>query len=707
MTNATTGATRRLSLRRAVVLVLLGGVCAWIAASFAIARSILVDSMVEHELEDGRAHGQRILRLVDAELARLDRTARDWSAWDETYAFARGDDPGFVVRNVYDEVLTNLELDLMAFVGADATLRLLRMRAGAVPPPAPIPTLLAADGAWLEAHRTNRPLLGLVSTARGPLAFAAHPIHRSKAAPAEASAGTQVFGRLLDASFVGELRSTLHLELSLHVLDGTQADDVRDAVRQAGDGNLHVALRDAQHLATYVLLRDLWGQPAAVMRAITSRTAYAQARRAERGLLLASLAIGIAAGIGLYAFMARRVLAPLHALDAAVLDVARDGGAARLPPSRVDDEFARLGQSVNAMLDELDAQRDAREARDAAQLASRLKGELLMHLGAASAQPLRELRETLERALRADDLPPATRVTLERAYRAAFTLATELHGLPALARDARAEDTSAGAGFDLCELLESFADGAAARAATRGRDFVSDIDPALGCTYLGDPSRLQSVLSMMVDHLATALPAAGLLLRARLAATGDPDDSIEVAVCVQTDVDAAPDTPHARPAGDERQHDGVLRLQQAANALGALPLFAAGLRQLTLRLTRVGPPPGPSPRPCAGARALLLGPASTARDVTEAYLKSLGCSVTAIEEVTPTTPRDPDFAVALVPVPLPGATLSPPLPGVPVVFLLPAGVPPPMAEPGCQCLHRPVRWRALQAVLARLQRSGE
>ncbi len=684
------------SLRRAVLVALALGVLAWVAASFAIARNILVDSMLEHELDDGDALGRRILRLVDVELSRLERSARDWASWDETWAYARGEDAGYVARNVYDGVLENLGLDLIAIVAADGSVRLVRMRKADAAPPEPIQTLLGPDGAWREPQRSDRAQQGLVRTASGPLAFVALPIHHSQPDGAEPSAGVLVFGRFLDAGFVAELQRILRVELSLHAPEDPAMPDIAQALRHLGNDSVHVLLLDDTRLATHAALRDLWGQPVAVLRAVTERSAHAQARRAERGLLLASLAIGLAAGLGFYGFMAGRVLTPLQRLDAAVHDVARDGGGARLPATTFDDEFARLGHSVNAMLDELDAQRDAREARDAAQLASRMKGELLIHLGHATAAPLADLQRALESALRDDGLSSGTRARLEEAYRAAFRVRTELRGLPEFSREVQDEPAAPAAPVAVRELLEQVADAAAARAAGRGVAVDCEIDPALAALYLGEAGRLQSVSNLMFDQLEREAPCADLLLRARLAAVGAQLDSIDLSVsrCVPS--------PGPMAASARREDDGLSRLRQVVATLGGLLQATAGQLQVTLQWPRVAGTVDVNPRPYLGRRVLLLGAPRVSRDILEAYLKSLGCQVLTTVAVQPTTPRDVALALVLVDDSRAGAPLQTPLTGTPTLFVLPTGAPPPAARPDTACLHRPLHWSALRAALDEL-----
>ncbi len=118
----------------------------WIVASFAIARSILIDSMLQHEIEDGVALGQRVLRLVDLETARIERSSRDWAHWDESWSYVQGRQPDYVARNVQSDVLENLEIDLFALVAADDSIRLVLTRDGTAPPD-PVPALLGHDGA--------------------------------------------------------------------------------------------------------------------------------------------------------------------------------------------------------------------------------------------------------------------------------------------------------------------------------------------------------------------------------------------------------------------------------------------------------------------------------------------------------------------------------------------------------------------------------
>lgn len=658
------------SLRRALLFALGLAVVVWIVASFAIARSILIDSMLQHEIEDGVALGQRVLRLVDLETARIERSSRDWAHWDESWSYVQGRQPDYVARNVQSDVLENLEIDLFALVAADDSIRLVLTRDGTAPPD-PVPALLGHDGAWLDAQRSGHTLRGLVATGAGVLAFVAQPIHRTQPEDRGPSPGTLVFARFLDADFVAQLAQVLGVELTLNA---PTAPDVGAALRHLEVNSIHVSPLDDRRLVTYAVLRDLWGQPAAVFRTVTARTAHTLARRAELGLLLATLAIGLAAGLAFYGFMANRIFAPFHRLGAAVRGLARGNRGARLAPATFDDEFARLASEVNAMLDERDAQRERREASDAARLATRMRSEMLAKLGHATAAPFEELKRALEEALHDDTLSSATRARLDEAYRNAFRLATELDSLPS-APVAAPETVTDLAPVALTELVEEIAETAAARAASRGVTVDCEVDPTLAARYLGDASRLRSILTQLFEALENEAPKDNLVLRARLGARAAESDSIEL--CVSRCA-LRPSLPIADPAPEDTLSDARTVTSGAAE-LGAEVRVDTdsepGLHRVTAQWVRVADAAVGTKRLHLEHQTLVLGPAHCGRDVVEAYLKALGCQVTAVELVSPTTPRDLALVVAFVTDPGAEGTFQAPLPGVPTIFVLPAAAP--------------------------------
>ena len=149
-----------------------------------------------------------------------------------------------------------------------------------------------------------------------------------------------------------------------------------------------------------------------------------------------------------------RVLKRLLALDRAVDAVAKGGDPAqRVPPLLIPDEIARLGRSVNAMLAENESQQDAREARDAAVMGSRLKSEFLANMSHEVRTPFSGILGMLELALE-HELPPEQRERLETAYRSANGLLSLLNDVLDFSKFNAGALVLEEVEFDLRQLIE-------------------------------------------------------------------------------------------------------------------------------------------------------------------------------------------------------------------------------------------------------------
>ena len=68
------------------------------------------------EEQDARQNLERGLSAVSDDLAGLSQTAKDYSTWDNTYAFVQGKRPQFARIDLTDATFANLRLDLILVV---------------------------------------------------------------------------------------------------------------------------------------------------------------------------------------------------------------------------------------------------------------------------------------------------------------------------------------------------------------------------------------------------------------------------------------------------------------------------------------------------------------------------------------------------------------------------------------------------------------
>lgn len=205
--------------------------------------------------------------------------------------------------------------------------------------------------------------------------------------------------------------------------------------------------------------------------------------------LLAQLLVGgplallLASGAGY--LLAGAALRPVEAMRHRAAEVSAETSAERLPLPEARDEIHRLGATLNAMLDRLDAGL-RRERRFVAQASHELR------------TPLALLRTELDLALRR----PRKRDELESALRSA---SEEVDRLARLAEDLLLlASTEEGrlplrpSRFELRELLHGVARRFAARAAAAGRTI--ELGPAAEGEMEGDRLRLEQALGNLVDN---------------------------------------------------------------------------------------------------------------------------------------------------------------------------------------------------------------
>ncbi|GLY00207.1 HAMP domain-containing sensor histidine kinase [Actinoplanes sp. NBRC 101535] len=237
-------------------------------------------------------------------------------------------------------------------------------------------------------------------------------------------------------------------------------------------------------------------------------------------LFAALLAVGCAAGIAGAALLGRTVsragLAPVDRLTEAVEDVAVTMDLTRPIDVAGDDEIARLGRSVNAMLTAIDASRSAQRA-------------LVEDAGHELRTPLTSIRTNVELLLAverqpelAHRLPPEERAQLlhdlDAQVRELTTLTTEL---VELSREEGSRETIEQ--VDLAEVVTAAINRVSLRAP--GLTFDTELSPL---TVLGRPGELERMAVNILDNAAKWSPPGGTV-RTRLHADGPGGARLTVA----------------------------------------------------------------------------------------------------------------------------------------------------------------------------------
>jgi signal transduction histidine kinase len=203
------------------------------------------------------------------------------------------------------------------------------------------------------------------------------------------------------------------------------------------------------------------------------------------GLLLVAGPIALLAASALGYVLAAAALRPVEAMRARASGVSGAPAGARLPLPEARDELRRLGETLNAMLERIDAalQRERAFVADASH-------EL--------RTPIAILKAEIDLALAGDRSPAELRTALASAREETDRLARLADDLLVLARMDGGRLPLHPARLDAREVLEGVASRFAARAAEEGRSIEVAADP--GAIVVADRLRIEQAVTNLVDN---------------------------------------------------------------------------------------------------------------------------------------------------------------------------------------------------------------
>lgn len=356
---ASTAETRRwhkLSLQ-AKAWCIVGGTLALLAVVLGLGLTLVFNrSHAELEVQRVEEALARVRRALDAELDGLERTARDYANWTETYAFMADWTPTYEQTNLDAGSVENLRLDVFLFYRLDGTYhagrsynvtssadRLAGEISGFVKPAA------QAEGTRVK---------GLVRTSEGLLLLAAVPILQDGAVGPPR--GVLVHGRILNQKVVRSIEEISGVDVrvesaTLRTVDGERA--ITTPARALPTG-FQIESWDDAHMRVAAPLLDVTHSVIAELKLLLPRHIHQQWIKTRR-LFYAVLATVVLIAGALTAWLLRRsVLAPLRSLISDLERIEQTADPAVRLRTVHAHELGQLAQAINRTLAALERVRD-------------------------------------------------------------------------------------------------------------------------------------------------------------------------------------------------------------------------------------------------------------------------------------------------------------------------------------------------------------
>lgn len=342
-------------------MTLLTVMTALVLLSYLILYKTVMPAFTDLELAAADTNLVRAKRAIESDLANLSAIVGDWAPWDDSYAYALGQNPDFEQSNLDLPTLMNLDLDLLLIYDNKANMiwgKLVHDGHTAQPAMLKVFNRDSASAEKLIVHtRLDSRTEGFVNTAFGPMLFSSQPIITSD--DEGPIAGTMIMGRFFDADRLARLRARTEVSVNWYPIaeESPVGTRLRDDILSGSPETIHHRTTDLT-IEAYSLLTDLFGKPLLILQANTPKSISALGTNTVKGALLSLSTAGIIVAIVTWLLLRRIIVLPLQRLANHITGIRHSGDLSLRLNERSSDEIGALSREFDQMTREVhDARR--------------------------------------------------------------------------------------------------------------------------------------------------------------------------------------------------------------------------------------------------------------------------------------------------------------------------------------------------------------
>jgi PAS domain S-box-containing protein len=323
-----------------------------------LSSTLILNTYVEIEQKNVEKTAYQTKSILEEELAGLNRTARDWACWDDTYRFVIDKDPEYVQANLLDTSFEDLHLNVIVIVDIQGNVVFSKaynlQTRQAVPFPPDVAEHLRPARLVVSPENPALTPVGVVQTSNGPLLIASHRILSSERTGP--SRGILLMGRYLDASEEEKLTDILQHPVVVYGIDDPQATALLTGTGSTAQNGTTIRTVPVgpDTIAGFVTVPDIYGNPAIILRTDLPREMFSQGQQSVFSLLMGIFGTGLIFSLVTLVMLERFVFTRVGALNLAVARIRDSGDLSIRLDLPGEDEFSGFAKSLNRMMDELE-----------------------------------------------------------------------------------------------------------------------------------------------------------------------------------------------------------------------------------------------------------------------------------------------------------------------------------------------------------------
>jgi PAS domain S-box-containing protein len=368
-----------MTLRKRTLLIIGSALISLLLLLLLVSSTILLKEFIAFENDNIKLKVSSVVNILAHELTELGVIAASYAIGDDIYAYMTNRHEAYVASHFTSPIFTTLNLNVLILLNRQGEIQWSRAYNNTNQPQLePISPNLKAhfgENSLFRFHPdTNNQMTGLLLLQKQVLLVASHPILTSrKQGP---SRGTLIMGRFLNAAEIQKLNDLTQLVINIQPLHHQISPTTLAPITPVDNQPPIVQIVNDNRIAGYTLLKDIYQQPAALLRIEMPRKIY------QHGLTSLWYLSGIVlvfavilSGLILWLFE-RLVLARLALLSHEVMQIDTTSNLSTVTVIG-QDELSRLAMVINNMLEQADIYHE-RLRRSEASLA---EAQRIAHLG--------------------------------------------------------------------------------------------------------------------------------------------------------------------------------------------------------------------------------------------------------------------------------------------------------------------------------------
>jgi len=347
-----------LTLRAKVLLTNTGLSAVLMVLLLAVSAPVVLHGFTDLQRQESCRNVERARQAIAAELTELDRAARDWGSWDDTYVFMDDRNEAYVSANLNKDSIRNLGAELIAYVNAAGQVIFAQrfdLDSGELVDVHAEFSMLWAPGSPLLAHpELEHSVTGIAGPPEQMLLVASRPVIRSDfTGPAR---GALILGRFVGPRLVERVSTLTSLQLDFRPLRATDLPPIFSRARDRLLATPVPALTATADGKAYGfgLLSDLWNEPVLVLATSEPARIGAIALASWNRLLIALVTTAAACTAALIFLLQRVVVHPLTVFGQHVNQIARSGDLTARVTDGSCSEIEQLATTINHLLETID-----------------------------------------------------------------------------------------------------------------------------------------------------------------------------------------------------------------------------------------------------------------------------------------------------------------------------------------------------------------